>query len=68
MGLGIDSVSLSLGRRIFLAGQFEFLHQHLEAMIPANKRAFLSQFYSQVSGLTHLYGTNALKIVLFTRK
>lgn len=36
--------------RVFLAGQFEFLHAHLEAMIPVNKRAFLSQFYSQVSG------------------
>ena len=35
--------------RVFLAGQFEFLHAHLEAMIPANKRSFLSQFYSQVS-------------------
>jgi len=35
--------------RVFLAGQFESLHAHLEAMIPANKRAFLSQFYSQVS-------------------
>lgn len=34
--------------RVFLAGQFESLHAHLEAMIPANKRAFLSQFYSQV--------------------
>ena len=53
MGLGNDSVSLSLECRIFLAGQFEFLHPHLEAMIPANKRAFLSQFYSQVSGRTH---------------
>lgn len=68
MGLGNDSVSLSLECRIFLAGQFEFLHPHLEAMIPANKRAFLSQFYSQVSGRTHLYGTNTLKIVLLTRK
>ena len=35
--------------RVFLAGQFEFLHPHLESMIPANKRAFLSQFYSQVN-------------------
>ena len=54
MNFGITSVSLSFGFRIFLAGQFEFLHPHLEAMIPVNKRAFLSQFYSQASEHIHL--------------
>lgn len=32
----------------FLAQQFDFLQPHLEALIPAGKKAFLQQFYSQV--------------------
>ncbi|XP_072179287.1 syndetin-like [Diadema setosum] len=32
---------------IFLASQFELLQPHLEAVIPASKKAFLQQFYSQ---------------------
>lgn len=44
---GLSERIIATESLIFLAGQFEFLHQHLEAMIPANKRAFLSQFYSQ---------------------
>lgn len=34
--------------RVFLAKQFESLQPHLESLIPMAKRAFLSQFYSQV--------------------
>ncbi|XP_070550140.1 syndetin-like [Ptychodera flava] len=32
---------------LFLAQQFQFLQPHLEAMIPASKKPFLQQFYSQ---------------------
>nr|XP_054767125.1 syndetin-like [Lytechinus pictus] len=32
---------------IFLANQFELLQPHLESVIPASKKAFLQQFYSQ---------------------
>ena len=34
---------------VFLAQQFELLHNHLEALIPTAKKAFLQQFFSQVS-------------------
>lgn len=44
---GLSERIIATESLVFLAGQFEFLHPHLEAMIPANKRAFLSQFYSQ---------------------
>ncbi|KAL9965975.1 hypothetical protein ACROYT_G023978 [Oculina patagonica] len=44
---GLSERIIATESLVFLAGQFEFLHVHLEAMIPANKRAFLSQFYSQ---------------------
>eukprot|EP00057_Strongylocentrotus_purpuratus_P008783 XP_011663257.1 PREDICTED: coiled-coil domain-containing protein 132 [Strongylocentrotus purpuratus] len=32
---------------IFLANQFELLQPHLDSVIPASKKAFLQQFYSQ---------------------
>lgn len=32
---------------VFLASQMELLYPHLEAMIPANKKVFLQQFFSQ---------------------
>ena len=35
--------------RVFLAEQFDSLRKHIEQMIPQSKRAFLHQFYSQVS-------------------
>lgn len=35
--------------RVFLAEQFEFLQPHLDAVMPAAKKPFLQQFYSQVS-------------------
>ncbi|RMX47301.1 hypothetical protein pdam_00012684 [Pocillopora damicornis] len=44
---GLSERIIATESLVFLAGQFEFLHPHLESMIPANKRAFLSQFYSQ---------------------
>jgi len=44
---GLSERIIATESLVFLAGQFESLHAHLEAMIPANKRAFLSQFYSQ---------------------
>lgn len=34
--------------RVFLAEQFEFLQPHLDAVMPAVKKPFLQQFYSQV--------------------
>ena len=34
---------------MFLANQIQFLLPHLEGMIPATKKAFLQQFYSQVN-------------------
>ena len=34
---------------VFLAKQFELLQPYLEALIPATKKAFLLQFYSQVT-------------------
>uniref|UniRef100_A0AAZ3PU93 Syndetin n=1 Tax=Oncorhynchus tshawytscha TaxID=74940 RepID=A0AAZ3PU93_ONCTS len=33
--------------RVFLAEQFEFLQSHLDTMMPAAKKPFLQQFYSQ---------------------
>lgn len=33
--------------RVFLAEQFEFLQPHLDAVMPAVKKPFLQQFYSQ---------------------
>lgn len=33
---------------VFLAEQFESLQSHLDAMMPAAKKPFLQQFYSQV--------------------
>lgn len=44
---GLSERIIAMESLVFLAGQFEFLHAHLEAMIPVNKRSFLSQFYSQ---------------------
>uniref|UniRef100_A0A9J7XBG7 VPS50 subunit of EARP/GARPII complex n=1 Tax=Cyprinus carpio carpio TaxID=630221 RepID=A0A9J7XBG7_CYPCA len=32
---------------VFLAEQFEFLHLHLDTMMPSAKKPFLQQFYSQ---------------------
>ncbi len=34
--------------RVFLAEQFQSLQSHLEGVIPASKKPFLQQFYSQV--------------------
>lgn len=34
--------------RVFLAEQFESLQSHLDTMMPAAKKPFLQQFYSQV--------------------
>lgn len=34
---------------VFLAEQFESLQSHLDAMMPAAKKPFLQQFYSQAS-------------------
>lgn len=34
---------------VFLAEQFESLQSHLDAMMPAAKKPFLQQFYSQVT-------------------
>ncbi|XP_048579827.1 syndetin isoform X2 [Nematostella vectensis] len=44
---GLAERILATESLVFLAKQFEFLHGPLEAIIPSNKRAFLSQFYSQ---------------------
>lgn len=33
---------------VFLAEQFESLQSHLDTMMPAAKKPFLQQFYSQV--------------------
>lgn len=44
---GLSERIIATESLVFLAGQFEFLHSKLEEMIPLNKRAFLSQFYSQ---------------------
>ncbi|XP_031566777.1 syndetin-like [Actinia tenebrosa] len=44
---GLPERILATESLVFLANQFEFLQSHLDSMIPQNKRAFLSQFYSQ---------------------
>lgn len=44
---GLSERIIATESLVFLSGQFEFLHSKLEEMIPFNKRAFLSQFYSQ---------------------
>lgn len=36
---------------VFLAEQFESLQSHLDTMMPAAKKPFLQQFYSQVFAL-----------------
>lgn len=41
--------SLSFPPSVFLAEQFESLQSHLDAMMPAAKKPFLQQFYSQAS-------------------
>lgn len=38
---------------VFLAEQFESLQSHLDAMMPAAKKPFLQQFYSQVALPVH---------------
>lgn len=43
--------SLNFFFSIFLAKQLRAVYKNLDALIPANKRAFLGQFYSQVSFL-----------------
>lgn len=45
---------------MFLAEQFESLQSHLDAMMPAAKKPFLQQFYSQVrhSHRPHLSGSS----------
>ncbi|XP_064613648.1 LOW QUALITY PROTEIN: syndetin-like [Liolophura sinensis] len=53
---------------MFLAAQFEFLHPHLDAMIPPNKKAFLHQFYSQTVEMCHelrrpIYGSVAAQAI-----
>ncbi|KXJ15287.1 syndetin isoform X2 [Exaiptasia diaphana] len=44
---GLSERILATESLIFLGKQFEYLQSHLDAVIPSNKRAFLSQFYSQ---------------------
>ena len=35
--------------RMFLVKQLDYLQPYLEELIPTNKKAFLSQFFSQVT-------------------
>ena len=43
--------------RVFLAEQFEFLQPHLDAVMPAVKKPFLQQFYSQVRHVWYILWT-----------
>ncbi|KAB0394661.1 hypothetical protein E2I00_003712 [Balaenoptera physalus] len=42
---------------VFLAEQFEFLQPHLDAVMPAVKKPFLQQFYSQVRHVLYIIST-----------
>lgn len=44
-----ERILLSLCPSVFLAEQFESLQAHLDTMMPAAKKPFLQQFYSQAS-------------------
>ena len=41
---------------MFLVKQLDYLQPYLEELIPTNKKAFLSQFYSQVRTFFGSYG------------
>ncbi|XP_065053173.1 syndetin-like isoform X2 [Rhopilema esculentum] len=60
---GLHHRVVAMESLVFLAKQLKALHSHLDSLIPVNKRAFLSQFFSQTVDVTEELRTPVYKAV-----